>query len=278
MGNFAGGDKQISIGDLTVNRIGLGTNRLTDTEANRALLRRAFDIGVNFIDTADIYQKGASEQTIGATFEPYPEGLVIGTKGGMSRTDVSAINYAAYLHSALDASLNRLKRSYIDLYQLHRTDPKIPIEETAGVLKGMKEQGKVRHIGLSEVTVEQIERYRAVVEIVSVQNQYNVLERKHESVLDYCEANHIAFIPWYPLAKAKLGFPPITKIAGAHNATPAQIAIAWLLKRSPVMLPIPGTLSVDHLESNIAAANILLNEEEMKVLNSLDSAIGATRL
>jgi pyridoxine 4-dehydrogenase len=222
--------------------------------------------------------QGASEQTIAAAFDPYPEGLVIGTKGGMSRTDVSAIDYPAYLRSSLDASLKRLKREYVDLYQLHRTDPKIPIEETVGVLKDMQQQGKARHIGLSEVTVEQVERYRAVVEIVSVQNQYNILERKHESVLDYCEANGITFIPWYPLAKSKLGILAIEKIAIAHNATPTQIAIAWLLARSTVMLPIPGTLSIDHLESNIAAGKISLSEDEMKDLNTLDSALGAARL
>jgi len=259
----------VSFGEITVNRIGLGTNRITDTEAARAVLRRAFEIGVNFIDTADVYQKGASEQTICATFNPYPEGLVIGTKGAMSWTDGSANNDPAYLRSALDASLKRLKREYVDLYQLHRTDPKIPIEETAGVLKSMKDQGKARHIGLSEVTVEQIERYRSVVEIVSVQNQYNIMERKHESVLDYCEANGITFIPWYPLAKSKLGFPAIDQIAAAYTATPTQIAIAWLLARSPMMLPIPGTLSIDHLESNIAAAQISLSLDEMKELNSL---------
>jgi pyridoxine 4-dehydrogenase len=269
MGIFVGADGLISIGDITVNRIGLGTNRLTDSEENRTFLRRVFELGVNFIDTADIYQKGASEQTIAAAFDPYPQGLVVGTKGGMSWSDGGANNDPAYLRNALEASLKRLKRDYVDLYQLHRTDPKIPIEETAGVLKAMQQQGKVRHIGLSEVTVEQIEQYRKVIDVVSVQNQYNIVERKHETVLDYCEANGITFIPWYPLAKSKLGIEAIEKIATAHNATPTQIAIAWLLARSPVMLPIPGTLSIEHLESNIAAAKIFLNEEEMKELGAL---------
>ena len=269
IGIFAGNGGLIDIGDLTVNRIGLGTNRLTDTEANHALLRRAFELGINFIDTADIYQKGASEQTIAATFDPYPQGLVIGTKGGMSWADGGAINDPKYLRDALDASLKRLKREYVDLYQLHRTDPKIPIEETAWVLKEMQEQGKVRHIGHSEVTVDQIERYRKIVDVVSVQNQYNIIERKYESVLEYCEANAIAFIPWYPIAKSKLGIPTIEKIAIAHNATPTQIAIAWLLARSKVMLPIPGTLSIEHLESNVAAGEISLNQDEMNELNSL---------
>jgi len=266
---IAGSVGQIIFGDISVNRIGLGTNRLTDTEANHALLRRAFEIGVNFIDTADLYQKGASEQTIAATFHLYPQGLVIGTKGGMSWSDGGANNDPAYLQGALDASLKRLKREYVDLYQLHRTDPKIPIEQTAGVLKGMQESGKVSHIGLSEVTVEQIERYRKIVDIVSVQNQYNIIEHKYESVLEYCEANSIAFIPWYPIAKGKLDHPIMQMIAKAHNATTTQIAIAWLLARSSVMLPIPGTLSIDHLESNVVAAKIFLNENEMKELGSM---------
>lgn len=260
---------QIILGDLTVHRIGLGTNRITDTDAARAVLRRAVELGVNFIDTADIYQKGQSESMIAKTLAPYRSGLVIATKGGMSWQDSSAINDPKYLRDALDASLKRLKLDRIDLYQLHRTDPKIPIEETAHVLKEMQERGKVHHIGLSEVTVEQIERYRAVVEIVSVQNQYNILERKHEAVLDYCEANGIAFIPWYPLAKAKLGQDVIERIARDHDASTAQIAIAWLLARSPAILPIPGTLSVEHLERNLAAARIELTGEEFEHLNEI---------
>jgi pyridoxine 4-dehydrogenase len=260
---------EIIIGDLTVNRIGLGTNRITDTEAARAVLKRAVDLGINFIDTADLYQKGQSEETIAKTLAPYRPGLVIATKGGMSWQDSSAINDPKYLREALNASLKRLKRERIDLYQLHRTDPKIPIEQTAAVLKEMQEHGKVQHIGLSEVTVAQIEQYRAIIEIVSVQNQYNILERKYEAVLDYCEANGIAFIPWYPLAKAKLSNGAIDRIARAHNATAAQIAIAWLLTRSPAMLPIPGTLSAEHLESNLASANIELTHDEFEELNKL---------
>jgi pyridoxine 4-dehydrogenase len=263
---------QISVGDLTVHRIGLGTNRITDTEAARAVLKRAVELGVNFIDTADLYQKGQSESTIAKTLAPYRSGLVIATKGGMSWNDGSGINDPKYLRDALDASLKRLKRERIDLYQLHRTDPNLPIEQTAVVLKAMQEQGKVRHLGLSEVTVEQIERYRAVVEIVSVQNQYNILERKHEKVVDYCEANGIAFIPWYPLAKAKLSNEVIKRIATDHNATETQVAIAWLVARSPAILPIPGTLSLEHLEQNLAAANLTLSGEEFEELSELATA------
>jgi len=262
----------LNLGDFKVNRIGLGTNRITDTEAARAVLRRAVELGINFIDTADLYQKGQSEETIAKTFAPhYPDGLLIATKGGMSWKDGSGINDPKYLLGALDASLARLKREYVDLYQLHRVDPMVPIEQTASVLKEMQDSGKVRHIGLSEVNVEQIERFRKIIEIVSVQNQYNILERKYEAVLDYCEANRIVFIPWYPLAKAKLTNDAIERIAKKHEATPTQIALAWLLARSPVMLPIPGTLSTEHLEHNIAAANISLGENEMKELNSINS-------
>ncbi len=262
--NFAG---QITLGDLTVNRIGLGTNRITD--AARALLLRAVELGINFIDTADVYQKGQSESMIAKTLAPYRSRLVIATKGGMSWQDSSPSNDPKYLRDALDASLKRLKLDRIDLYQLHRTDPKTPIEQTAAVLKELKDRGKVRNIGLSEVTVEQIEQYRAVVEIVSVQNHYNLLERKHEAVLEYCEANGLAFIPWFPLAKSKLGNDTIERVARNHNASQVQIAIAWLLMRSPVMLPIPGTLSTQHLESNLAAARIELTGEEFEELSEI---------
>jgi pyridoxine 4-dehydrogenase len=264
-------NSQITIGDLTVNRIGLGTNRITDTEAARTVLRSAVELGINFIDTADVYQKGQSEETIGNTFSPYPAGLIIATKGGMSWVDGSGINNPKYLRDALDASLRRLKRNHVDLYQLHRIEASVPIEQTARVLKEMQDSGKARHIGLSEVTVDQIERFRMIVEIVSVQNQFNILERKYEAVLNYCEANGIVFIPWYPIAKAKIENQLIKQIAEKHGATPTQIAIAWLLRRSPVMLPIPGTLSAQHLESNVTAANITLTKEEYRELNSITS-------
>jgi aryl-alcohol dehydrogenase-like predicted oxidoreductase len=258
---------KITLGSFTVNRIGLGTNRITDTEQAHAVLRKAVELGVNFIDTADIYQRNASEETIGKTLAPYSPGLIIASKGGMSPQDSSAINDPEYLRKALEGSMKRLKLSRIELYQLHRVDPNVPIEETVGLLKRFQEEGKIANIGLSEVTVEQIERARKVAEIVSVQNQYNITERKYEAVLDYCEANGIAFIPWYPLAKGKPNSEVLSNIARKHNASPVQIALAWLLHRSPVMLPIPGTLSIEHLESNIAAANIELNEEEFEELS-----------
>ncbi len=272
--NFLGNKKQmatnsadqIKLGDLTIRRLGLGTNRITDTEAARAVLHRAVELGIDFIDTADLYQKGQSEETIAKTLAPYPAGLVIATKGGMSWGDGSGINDPKYLRDALAASLKRLKRDHVDLYQLHRIDPKVPIEQTAGVLKEMQDSGKVRNLGLSEATVEQIEQFRKVIQVVSVQNRYNVLDRKYEDVVNYCELHGIVFIPWYPLAKAKLENSAIEHSAQKHNATATQIAIAWLLRRSPLMLPIPGTLSIAHLESNLASARIVLDEEDRKML------------
>jgi aryl-alcohol dehydrogenase-like predicted oxidoreductase len=261
--------EQITLGDLTVHRLGLGTNRITDTEAAHTVLQRAVELGINFIDTADLYQKGQSEETIAKTLAPYPSGLVIATKGGMSWADGSGINDPDYLRNALEASLKRLKRDHVDLYQLHRIDPQVPIEQTASVLKAMQDAGKVRSLGLSEATVEQIEEFRKIITVVSVQNKYNVLDRKYEDVVNYCERNGIVFIPWYPLAKAKLENSVIEQVAQRHNATSAQIAIAWLLRRSPLMLPIPGTLSVAHLESNFAAGNIRLSTDDMETLNSL---------
>ena len=260
---------QVTLGDLTINRIGLGTNRITDTEVAHAVLCRAAQLGINFIDTADVYQRNASEEAIGKTLAPYPAGLIIATKGGMSPADSSPINDPAYLRKALEGSLKRLKLSRIELYQLHRVDPNVPVEDTVGLLKSLQDEGKIHHIGLSEVTVEQIERARKVAEIVSVQNQYNITQRKHEAVLDYCEASGIVFIPWFPLAKGKLNDGALTNIAKKHNTSPQGIAIAWLLQRSPVILPIPGTLSIEHLESNIAATSIKLTEDEFEELNEM---------
>ncbi|MDP4199495.1 MAG: aldo/keto reductase [Bacteroidota bacterium] len=259
---------QIRLGSFMVNRIGLGTNRITDTEAAHTMLRRAVKLGINFIDTAELYQSTRSEETIGKTLAPYPEGVVIATKGGMSFKDSSAINDSSYLRHAVEGSLERLKTHQIDLYQLHRTDPAVPIEQTAAVLKSFLDDGKARNIGLSEVSVEQIERFRKIVPVVSVQNQYNIIERKHEAVLEYCEQEGIAFIPWYPIAKGKAESPVLHNIAERHGVTPVQISIAWLLRRSPVMLPIPGTLSVKHLEENIAAASIELSDEEFEQLSN----------
>jgi pyridoxine 4-dehydrogenase len=261
---------QVTLGDLTVNRIGLGTNRVTDTEAARAVLRHTAELGINFIDTANVYQSGQSEQTIGDTLSTYPEGIVIATKGGY---DAAAgwvpNNDQQYLEEELQKSLRRLKQQQIQLYQLHRVDPEIPIEETVGWIKEQQSKGLIRHIGLSEVTVDLLERARKVATIVSVQNEYNVLQRKHEDVLQYCDANGIVFIPFYPLAKKKSANDAVLSIAEAHNATATQISIAWLLRKSKVMLPIPGTLSVAHLESNVAAGAIELTDEEFNRLNQL---------
>ena len=259
---------QVKIGNLTVNRLGLGTNRIKDNPEAHEVLRRAVALGVNFIDTADMYQRHESETTIGNTLAPYPNGLAIATKGGMSPIDYTTQNDPVYLRKAVEGSLQRLKVSRIDLYQLHRVDKAIPIEDTVGVLKAMQDEGKIANIGLSDVTVEQIERGRSVATIVSVQNEYNLLQRKHEAVVDYCEANGIVFIPWYPIAKGKPGDGAIERIAQAHGVTTVQIAIAWLLRRSPMILPIPGTLSISHLEANIAAASIALTENEFVELHS----------
>jgi pyridoxine 4-dehydrogenase len=260
----------VTLGDLTVNRIGLGTNRVTDTEAARAVLKRAVELGVNFIDTANVYQSGQSEQTIGDTLAPYPKGVVIATKGGY---DAAAgwipNNDQQYLAAELEKSLKRLKVREIQLYQLHRVDPAIPIEETVGWIREQQSKGLIRHIGLSEVTVELLERARKVAQIVSVQNEYNMFVRKYDAVLEYCEANNIVFIPFYPLAKKKPENASLLDVAKAHNATATQIAIAWLLRKSKVMLPIPGTLSVAHLESNVAAGAIELTDEEFDRLNQL---------
>jgi len=260
----------VTLGDLTVNRIGLGTNRVTDTEAARAVLHRAVEFGINFIDTANVYQGGQSEQTIGDTLAPYSEGTIIATKGGY---DAAAgwvpNNYPHYLAEELQKSLHRLKQEQIQLYQLHRVDPQIPIEETIGWIKEQQTNGLILYIGLSEVTVEQLERARNVATIVSVQNEYNVFVRKYDDVLKYCEANNIVFIPFYPLAKKKAENETVLSIAKAHNATATQISIAWLLRKSRVMLPIPGTLSVAHLESNIAAGAIELTDEEFDRLSQL---------
>jgi len=258
----------MNIGNITVNRIGLGTNRLTDTPQNRGLLQHAFKLGINFIDTANIYQGSKSEQTIGNTLSPYPEELVIATKGGIVAGS-PANNEPAYLRKELELSLSRLKTGCITLYQLHRVNPDTPIEKTMRYLKELQQEGKIKYIGLSEVTVEQIENARSAVEIVSVQNHYNLSIRKHEKVIDYCEKNNIIFIPFFPLGKAGVINQSLLNIAGKYEMTPQQITLAWLLKRSPVMLPIPGTLSSDHLEQNVNALNINLDDVDFESLNKI---------
>ena len=259
-------------GDLTINRLGFGAMRITgpgvwgepqDPDQAKRVLRRALELGVNFIDTANSYGPEVSERLIGETLYPYPKGLVIATKGGLTRQGPDKwlpVGRPEYLHECVEMSLRRLRLERIDLYQLHRVDPKVPLEESLGVLTRLQEQGKIRHIGLSEVSVETIERARKNAKIVSVQNKYNLSDRAHEKVLNYCEQNKIAFIPWYPVAAGKLAAPGgvLDRFAKRHSATVAQLSIAWLLHHSPVMIPIPGTSSVEHLEENMAAQHLRL--------------------
>jgi pyridoxine 4-dehydrogenase len=267
-------------GDLEVIRMGFGAMRITgegiwgepeDPEEARAVLRRALELGVNLIDTADSYGPEVSERLIGETLHPYPEGLTIATKGGLTRPGPGQWEpdgRPEHLREACEGSLRRLKVERIGLYQLHRIDPNISEEEQFGALAELRDEGKIRHVGLSEVGVEEIERARAIVPIASVQNRYNLTDRGSEDVLDFCERESLGFIPWFPLATGSLARSggPLDEIAARHDATPGQVALAWLLRRSPVILPIPGTSSVEHLEENVGAADIRLEEEEFEEL------------
>jgi aryl-alcohol dehydrogenase-like predicted oxidoreductase len=269
-------------GDLTINRLGYGAMRLTgpgiwgepkDREEARKVLQRAVELGVNFIDTADAYGPEVSEEIIAEALYPYPEGLVIATKGGFARSGPNKwemVGRPEYLRQCVEMSLRRLKLDRIELYQLHRIDPKVPVEESLGALKDMQKAGKIQHIGLSEVSPAEIDRAGKTVKIVSVQNQYNLSDRQHEKVLQYCERHNLAFIPWFPVAAGKLAKPggPLDKIAKQHNATVAQISLAWLLHHSPVLIPIPGTSSVTHLEENMGAAKLRLSADEWKAIES----------
>jgi pyridoxine 4-dehydrogenase len=256
----------IMIGDLTVNRIGLGTNRITNTPQARDLLKVAVEHGINFIDTAYRYGSGASETTIGETLAPY-DGVVVATKGGWEESKPGE------LREELETSLRRLKVDRIDLYQLHRVNPEVPIEESVDMLKTFQGEGLIRFIGLSEVTIEQIERARSVANIVSVQNHFNVMTRQYEDVVDYCAQESIAFIPWFPLGGLAGDAEKVNLLLGdlakKYNATPQQIALAWLLQRSPWMLPIPGTLSVHHLEENLGATHVTLSDDDYQSLTEL---------
>jgi pyridoxine 4-dehydrogenase len=267
-------------GDLPVHRFGFGAMRITgkgiwgepkDPEEARRVLRRAVELGINFIDTADSYGPAVSEPLIGSTLSPYPKGLVIATKGGLTRQGPDAwapVGRPEYLRQQLEMSLRYLRLERIDLYQLHRIDPKVPVEESLGALKDAQKEGKIRHIGLSEVSVAEIERARKTVPIVSVQNRYNLLDREHEPVLQYCQKQNIAFIPWFPVGAGKLAQPggPLDQAARRHGATVSQLSIAWLLHHSPVMLPIAGTSRVAHLEENIAAVGLRLDDAEWTAL------------
>jgi aryl-alcohol dehydrogenase-like predicted oxidoreductase len=245
-----------------------------DPEECKRVLRRLPDLGVNFIDTADSYGPEVSENLIAEALYPYPKGLVIATKGGYTRQGPNKwaeVGRAPYLRQCVEMSLRRLKLERIDLYQLHRFDAKVPVEESLGELKKMQKEGKIRHIGISEVSVEQTKEAQKIVDIVSVQNRYNVSDRAHHPVLRYCEQQGLAFIPWFPVGAGELTKPggTLEHLAKKHKATMAQVAVAWLLHHSPVTLPIPGTSKVDHLEENVAAAELKLDAKEW---NSLEAA------
>ena len=270
---------RIRIGDLNVNRLGFGAMRVCGPQvwgppADRAsahrLLRRALELGMDFIDTADSYGPHVDEELIAEALHPYPKGLVIATKGGLLRPRPAAWDpdgRPAHLKHALEGSLKRLRVDRIDLYQLHAPDPKVPFADSVGALADAQKAGKIRHVGVSNVSVEQLEQARRICTIVSVQNQYNLGYRSSEDVLQACERLGIAFLPWYPLdAGGVLEKAQIKRIAGKLNATPAQLAIAWLLARSPVMLPIPGTASLAHLEENMAAASLALGAADFAAL------------
>jgi len=270
-------------GDLAVNRLGFGAMRITGDgiwgwPADRAnalkVLRRAVELGVNLIDTADAYGPETSELLIAEALHPYPAGLVIATKGGLTRPGPGRWvqnGRPDYLKKCVDNSLKRLRLERIDLYQLHRVDPKVPMEESLGAIKEMQDAGKIRHVGLSEVAPKEIDRARKVLPIVSVQNQYNVADRDWENTLTYCEKESLGFMPWSPIGGGrglKTGA-ALETVATAHHATVFQVALAWLLQRSPVMLPIPGTSSPAHLEENVAAAKLKLTPEEWKTIDGL---------
>lgn len=266
-------------GDLKVNRLGYGTMRLVgdgawgepgDAEEAKRVLRRAVELGVTLIDTADAYGPEIAERLIAEALHPYPAGLVIATKGGITRQGPAKTEYvgrAGYLIQCVEMSLRRLKLERIELYQLHRIDPRTPLEESLGALKQMQEQGKIRHIGLSEVTPAEIEQAQQIVPIVSVQNRYSLNDRRHDETLNWCEKHDIGFLPWYPMAGGKVLKPDqpsvqnLAEIAKRYSISVPQLAITWLLHRSPVILPIPGTSKAGHLEENIAAANLKLGPD-----------------
>jgi pyridoxine 4-dehydrogenase len=264
-------------GDLEVHRLGFGAMRITgpgiwgppeDPEEAKRVLRRVVELGIDLIDTADSYGPEVSENLIAETLHPYPDGLVIATKGGLRRTGPGQWPRDARperLKECCEGSLRRLKLDRIDLYQLHSPDPKVPYEDSVGALKELQDEGKIKHVGISNVSVDELNQAREIVEVVTVQNRYNLEDRDSEEVLDACEEAGIGFIPWFPLATGRLAEPggPLDRAAREHDATPGQIALAWLLARSPVMLPIPGTSSVKHLEENWAAREIELSRDEV---------------
>jgi pyridoxine 4-dehydrogenase len=251
----------ITLGDHRVNRIGLGTNRLTDTPESRLFLERAVEAGVGLIDTAHTYTSGASERVIGGALASFPDNVVVATKGGYD----PGAGRPERLRAELEESFERLGTDTIALYYLHRVHPEVPLEETMSVLREYHDAGRIRHVGLSEVSVDQIERARAVVPIAAVQNRYNLSEREYEDVVDFCERENIPFVPFFPLCEATRA--PLAVIASRYNATPQQIMLAWLLKRSPNIAAIPGTLSFDHLKRNLAALDLELSDDDYARLN-----------
>ena len=274
--------------DLTVNRLGFGAMRLTgdgvwgeprDPDECKRVLRRAVELDVNLIDTADSYGPEVSERLIAEALYPYPDDLVIATKGGLTRSGPNQWHpdgRPAHLRQACEGSLARLRLERIELYQLHRVDPKVPLEASLGALIELRDEGKIARIGLSNVSLDQLHQARELTPIVSVQNRYNLIARVAEDVLEECEREGIAFIPWFPLSTGKLTTRggPLGQMAARYDATPAQIALAWLLHRSPVILPIPGTASVEHLEENVGAARIELSADEVQELEQLGAGSG----
>ena len=284
--NFAG---TINLGgELSVSRLGFGAMRITgegiwgppkDRQAALAVLRRAVELGVNFIDTADSYGPNVSEELIAEALHPYPADLVIATKGGWNRPGPNQWTHdatPAHLRKAVEGSLKRLRLERIDVYQLHTPDPVVSFEDSVGTLARLKEEGNIRLVALSNVTQEHIERARKIVPIVSVQNRYSFTDREWDYVVDYCERNGVAFIPWFPLGAGRVAGQILDQIARAHQATPHQVALAWLLKRSPMLLPIPGTSSVNHLEENVAGTSLRLTAREYEALSRVPQ-LAATR-
>src|SRR6202171_3657099 len=284
----AAGSGTISLGgELTVNRLGFGAMRLTgdgiwgppkDRATAIAVLRRAIELGVNFIDTADSYGPYVNEELIAEALAPYPTDLVIATKGGWNRPGPNQWTHdatPAHLRKAVEGSLKRLRLDRIDVYQLHIPDPVVSFEASVETLAQLRNEGKIRLVALSNVTQEHIERARRIVPIVSVQNRYSFADREWDYVVDYCERNGIAFIPWFPLGAGKVAGDMLNEIAQAHRASPTQVALAWLLRRSPIMLPIPGTSSIEHLEQNVAAASLRLPDEDYQKLSRVPELLAS---
>ena len=274
-------------GDSEVVRLGFGAMRITgegvwgepaDPEAARRVVRRAVELGVNLVDTADSYGPEVSERLVAEALHPYPEGVVVATKGGFERPGPgrwTPNGRPEHLREACEGSLSRLRVERIDLYQLHTVDPAVPLEESLGALAELRAEGKIRHVGLSNVNPDQLQRARAVAPVVSVQNGYSVADRASEAVLEVCEEAGLGFLPWYPLATGALARPggPLDRVAEHHGATVAQVALAWLLQHSPAVLPIPGTSSVEHLEENLGAAGLVLDDEERRRLDAAESLL-----